>query len=209
MKLIMDKTLDILANIIDKMKVKEVVTALLIVCAVILFVPDKIIILGLVEWRNAHRSKIAGILLISGVLCLIWVVTWFFNKIRSGNSAAKRMSRSYLKKLISNDEKDFLIEYFFNSDTREFNSCGYVDMTSGCLAPLVNAMIIYQATKVGYGLGYWAFNLQPNVRIYLNKAIKRGKIVVSENGEYKWNLESMKLWTWRPSQVLCKLRKLT
>lgn len=185
----MDKALEILANIIDKLKVKEVVTALLIACFVILFVPDKILVsLGLVDWRNRHRTEIGGALLFCGILCLIWIVTWIFNRVRSGNGAAKRVSRAYLKKLISTDEKEFLIEHFFNSNTNEFDSCGYVDMTSGYLAPLANAMIIYQATKVGYNMEEWAFNLQPNVRIYLNKAVKRGKIVVSRNGEYKWNL---------------------
>ena len=49
-------------------------------------------------------------------------------------------------------------------------------------------MIIYQATRVGHGVNHWAFNLHPDVRIYLNKAVKRGKIVVSRNGDYKWNL---------------------
>jgi hypothetical protein len=185
----MDKALEILANIINKLKVKEIITALLIACIIILFVSDKFLgMLGLVDWRNEHRTEIGGTLLICSILCLIWIVTWIFNKIRSGNGAAKRVSRTYLKKLISTDEKDFLIEYFFNSDTNEFDSCGYVDMTSGYLMPLVNAMIIYQATKVGYGMGNWAFNLQPNVRIYLNKAVKKGKIAVSEDGQYKWNL---------------------
>ena len=154
-----------------------------------LFVPDKFLeILGLVDWRNIHRTEIGGTLLVCGILCLIWIITWVFNAIRSGNGAAKRVSRAYLKKLISNDEKEFLISHYFNLDTNEFDSCGRVDMTSGYLAPLAQAMIIYQATKVGHGVGHWAFNLQPDVRVYLNKAVKRGKIVVSRDGQYKWNL---------------------
>ncbi|MEY8491507.1 super-infection exclusion protein B [Lachnospiraceae bacterium 29-91] len=185
----MDKALEILANIIDKLKVKEVITALLIACIVILFVPDRFLgMLGLVDWRNKHRTEIGGVLLFCGILCLIWIVTWIFNSVRSGNRAAKRVSRSYLKKLISTDEKEFLIRHYFNCDTNEFDSCGKVDMTSGYLAPLTQAMIIYQATRVGRGVNHWAFNLHPDVRIYLNKAVKRGKIVVSRNGEYKWNL---------------------
>ena len=59
---------------------------------------------------------------------------------------------------------------------------------SGYLAPLTQAMIIYQATRVGHGVNHWTFNLQPDVRIYFNRAVKRGKIAVSRNGEYKWNL---------------------
>ena len=96
----MDKALEILANIIDKLKVKEVVTALLIACLVILFVSDKILgTLGLVDWRNKHRTEIGGALLLCGILCLIWIVTWIFNRVRSGNGAAKRVSRAYLKKI--------------------------------------------------------------------------------------------------------------
>lgn len=102
----MDKALEILANIIDKLKVKEVITALLIACIVILFVPDRFLgMLGLVDWRNKHRTEIGGVLLFCGILCLIWIVTWIFNRVRSGNGAAKRVSRAYLKKLISTDEK--------------------------------------------------------------------------------------------------------
>ncbi|MBD5499428.1 MAG: hypothetical protein HDR11_17055 [Lachnospiraceae bacterium] len=185
----MDKALGLLANIIDKLKVKEVVTALLITCIVILFVPDKFLeTLGIVDWRNGHRTEIGGTLLICSILCLIWIVTWIFNEVRNGDWAAKRVSRAYLKRLISTDEKEFLIKHYFNFDTNEFDSCGKVDMTSGYLAPLTQAMIIYQATRVGHGVNHWAFNLQPDVRLYLNKAVRRGKIVVYRDGQYKWNL---------------------
>lgn len=185
----MDRALEIWANIVDKLKIKEVITALLIVCIIILFVPEKFIsTLGLVEWRDVHRTEIGGTLLFCGVLCLIWIITWIFNKVNSDDSAAKRVSRAYLKKLISTDEKVFLIEHFFNRDKNEFDSCGYVDMTSGYITPLVNAMIIYQATRVGHGVKRWAFNLQPGVRMYLNKAVKKGKIAVSRDGKYIWNL---------------------
>lgn len=185
----MDKAIEILASLVDKLKIKEVITALLIVCLITLFVPESFIsTLGLVEWREVHRTEIGGTLLFCGVLCLIWTIIWIFNKINNGDGAAKRVSRAYLKKLISTDEKDFLIKHFFNRDTNEFDSCGYVDMTSGYLTPLVNAMIIYQATRVGHGVKRWAFNLQPDVRMYLNKAVKKGKIVVSRDGQYIWKL---------------------
>lgn len=68
----MDKALDIIATLVDKLKVKEVITAILIACMVILFVPDKFLeILGLVDWRNIHRTEIGGTLLVCGILCLI------------------------------------------------------------------------------------------------------------------------------------------
>lgn len=75
-----------------------------------------------------------------------------------------------------------------NKEILNLQVCGKIDMTSGYFQPLTQAMIIYQATRVGRGVNRWAFNLHPDVRIYLNKAVKRGKIVVSRNGEYKWNL---------------------
>lgn len=185
----MDRALEIWANIVDKLKIKEIISALLIVCVIILFVPENFIsTLGLVEWRDIHRTEIGGTLLFCGVLCLIWLIMWIANKVNSGNGAAKRVSRAYLKKLISTDEKGFLINHFFNRETNEFDSCGYVDMTSGYVTPLTNAMIIYQATRVGHGVKRWAFNLQPDVRIYLNKAVKKGKIVVFNDGQYIWKL---------------------
>lgn len=187
--ILMDRVLEVWTNIVDKLKIKEIITALLIVCIIILFVPEKFIsILGLVEWRDTHRTEIGGTLLFCGVLCLIWIIMWIANKVNNGDGAAKRVSRAYLKKLISTDEKVFLINHFFNRNTNEFDSCGYVDMTSGYLAPLTNAMIIYQATKVGHGVKRWAYNLQPDVRIYLNRAVKKGKITVFEDGRYIWKL---------------------
>lgn len=53
------------------------------------------------------------------------------DKICNGNGAAKRVSKAYLKKLISIDEKEFLIKRYLNVDTNEFDSCGKIDMTSG------------------------------------------------------------------------------
>lgn len=186
----MDKTLNAVAVLIDKLKIKEIIVTLMVTCIVILFSPDKFIgTLGLVEWRNEYRTEIGGVFLSCAVLCLSWLITWIFNKICRGDGAAKRVSRAYLKKLISTDEKEFLIKHYFNIDTKEFNSCGKIDMTSGYWAPLQNAMIVYPATKVGHGVNRWAFNLQPDVRIFLNKAVKKGKITVSSDGKhYKWSL---------------------
>ena len=55
----MDKALDIIATLVDKLKVKEVITAILIACMVILFVPDKFLeILGVKDSIHEETEKI-------------------------------------------------------------------------------------------------------------------------------------------------------
>ena len=178
-----------IGNIIDKLKIREIALVLFISGIIILFAPEKFLgILGLQVLRDEYRSHIGLIVLVCFILCMIWLATWFFSQVLNGDMAAKKVSRTYLKKLISTDEKGFLIENFYNHETKEFNSSGKVDLTSGYIAPLVQAMIIYQSTRLGHETNHWSFNLQPDVRIYLNKAIRKKKIVVNKNGKYEWKL---------------------
>lgn len=61
-----------------------------------------------------------------------------------------------------------------------------VDMTSGNVVSLTKDYIIYTGIRMGRGHNIWFYNLHPNVREYLNKAVRRKKIVVGKNG-YTWN----------------------
>lgn len=71
-------------------------------------------------------------------------------------------------------------------------------MTSGYLSPLVNATILYQPTTIGYNIEEKTFNLQPNVRMYLNRAVKEGKQLCQEmentNRTYKKESISSLFW---------------
>ena len=183
----MDSALKVISTIIEKFKLKELILAVLIVCCVILFVPtDFISILGLERWRDEHRSIIGLILLFCAVCCLIWLFSCLKSRFWSFERQAQKVSREYLKKMISSHEQDFLIQNFFDFERNEFKPTARLDMTSGYIAPLENAYIITRASNMGR-LNYWAYDIQPNVRLYLNKAVKEGKIVITQQG-YRWLL---------------------
>lgn len=162
--------------------------SVLVVCGVILFALDAFInVLGLYTWRNLYRSKVGLIFLFCLTCCIVWLFIFLKNQISNGNWQYKRITRKYLKSTISSEEKDFLIAHFYNSDTREFSNTARVDMTSGNVVSLTKAYIIYTGTRMGHGPTNWSYNLQPNVRKYLNKAVGRNKIVVGRDG-YTWKL---------------------
>ena len=181
-----ENTLDLLGKVVDKLKIKELITVLLIVGTLILFAPDKFVdIFGLLTWRNAYRSYIGGVVLVCTVFCLVWVVIWVRNKIFFSELAYLRVSRNYLKKIISNDEKEFLIKNFYDYNQKEFTSTAKLDITSGKVLLLQNAYIIAPAAQAMDSPKYRAYCIQPNVRLYLNKAIRKNKIVVTAKG-YTW-----------------------
>ena len=183
-----ENTLDLLGKVVDKLKIKELITVLLIVGTLILFAPDKFVdIFGLLIWRNAYRSYIGGVVLVCTVFCLVWVVIWARNKIFFSEMAYLRVSRNYLKKIISNAEKEFLIKNFYDFDRGEFTSTAKLDISSGNVLLLQNAHIIAPAAAIRTSPIYSAYCIEPNVRIYLNKAIRKNKIVVTAKG-YTWKL---------------------
>ena len=105
------------------------------------------------------------------------------------NWRVKRIAIKYLKNTISSEEKDFLIAHYYDPEMKEFSNTARVDMTSGNVVSLTSAYIIFTGTRMGYGPTDWSYNLRPNVRKYLNKAICKKKIVVSRDGdEYTWNI---------------------
>lgn len=177
-----------IGTIVEKLKIKEVIVGLLVAGIVILFAPDSFIgILGLQIWRDTYRSYIGAAVLIFAVLCLIWVIIWIKNKIFSTTFAYRRVSREYLKKIISDEEKEFLITNFYNSNRGEFDSTSKLDITSGNVYLLQNACIIAPSAKASTRADRWAYCLQPNVRLYLNKAIRKKNIVITSSG-YRWRL---------------------
>lgn len=51
--------LEIFLKVMDKIHIKEITFSVLVVCSVILFAPDIFMdTLGLLIWRNDHRSKV-------------------------------------------------------------------------------------------------------------------------------------------------------
>lgn len=178
----------VVTNIIDKFKIKEIVITIMIICGILLFAPKKLIsILGLLEWRDSYRSYIGVTLLFGLVCCLIWVLSWSMSRVNNEFRLSQKISRKYLKRTISTKEKEYLIENFFNRQNNEFDTTATLDVTSGYILPLKNACIIYKSGMATYNQAMWAYNLEPNVRVYLNKAVRRKKIIINSTG-YIWKL---------------------
>lgn len=186
----MEVLFDLVGTIIEKLKIKEIVVVLLLSGSVILFAPVRIVnILGLYSWRDEYRSYIGITVLICAALCLIWIAIWFMNIIYALVLAYQR--RMYLKKTISDQEKEYLIINFYDFKRGEFKCTANMDVTSGNTSLLKDACIIERATQLARSFDCWAYCLQPGVRKYMNKAIKKKKITITTNGsgwKYSWRL---------------------
>lgn len=80
-----------------------------------------------------------------------------------------------------------MIDNFYNYDTKEFDSTADLELTNGNVALLQNANIIAQVSNLTYTPTIFAFCIQPNVRIYLNNAVKEGKILITKK-DFEWKL---------------------
>jgi len=183
--------LEVFLKVMDKIHIKEIAFSVLVVCGIILFAPNVFMEkLGLSIWRNKYRSMVGLIFLLCSTCCIIWIFIFIKNQIfqiGNGNWRLKRISKRYLKSTISSQEKDFLMQHYYGPDRNEFLNTARVDMTSGNVVTLANAYIIVTGTRIGHGLTRGSYNLQPNVKKYLNKAIRKKKIVVGRDG-YTWKL---------------------
>ena len=184
----MEKLFEVIAIFVEKLKIKEIVIALLLAALVILFSPEKVLsILGLLAWREKYRGIIGAILLICTILGLVWLISMILDGIKGTRSTNGYLKR-YIKKFISYEEKEFLIKNFYNYELEEFNVSSKVSMISGCVSALVNAKIIYQATSMAHDVNRWPYNLYPYVRIYLNKALKKKRIIVKDENHWEWKI---------------------
>lgn len=180
--------LEVFLKVMDKLHIKEMAFSVLVVCGIILFAPDAFMeTLGLFWWRNQYRSMVGLIFLFCLTCCFVWVFIYLKGEVSHGNWRLNIITRKYLKSIISEEEKNFLIKHYYDSGTKEFFNTTRVDMTSGNVVSLANAYIIYTGTRMGRGPHSWSYNLQPNVRRYLNKAVRRKKIIV-QGDRYTWNL---------------------
>lgn len=180
--------MEVFLKVMDKIHIKEIAFSVLVVCGIILFAPDAFMeALGLFLWRNKYRSMVGLIFLFCLTCCIVWLFIYLKKELSHGNWRLRRVTRKYLKYLISTEEKNFLIQNYYDPKTKEFSNTARVDLTSGNVASLASAYIIYTGTKMGHGPTSWSYNLQPDVRIYLNKAVHRKKIVIGRNG-YTWDL---------------------
>ena len=184
----MEKMYEVMAIFIEKLKIKELVIALAFAAIIILFLSEDMLnILGLFEWREKYRGGIGATLLICTILCFIWSISMLLD-IARGTRHTNGYIKKYLKKMISNEEKEFLIKNYYNYELKEFNVTSMVNIINGCVSALVNAQLIYRATNMGYDVSCWPYNLYPYVRIYLNRALKKRKLIIKDEDHWEWKI---------------------
>ena len=184
----MERFFVVLEKLFEKLKIKDIVISFLFAGIIILFFPISFInMLGLQTLRNKFRSTIGACVLICGMLCLIWFVYWIKRKILSLSYKILFTAKRYLKKIISIDEKAYLIAHFYDFDRNEFFSTSVLDITDGRTSLLENAYIIARTTDTTFDMLNFSFCIHPNVRLYLNRALKKRKIVITQDS-LKWDL---------------------
>ncbi len=188
----MESAINAVVSIFDKLKIKEVIFVVGVICSIILFLPVKYLkILGLDKFQSDYKSNVGIIFLFCCIFCIIWVIKFIVehikNFINSDEKALKKLTKGYLKKNISEQEKEYLIQNFYDFSHKEFKLSATLDMTNGCIIPLESSGIIYRAATASYSKVKWSYNLQPYARKLLNDAVRKKKIdVVPNNQGFSW-----------------------
>jgi hypothetical protein len=170
----------IIKAIVEKFKLIELVAILLVASLIITVLPEKKITqLGL-EGVKQYQMYISLCLIICisyYVFFLISYVIRFGRKILYG----KRVGINYMKKYMSTDEMELLIETFYDRANNSFNASGYIEYHDGRKAALEGKRIIYSAANLSYEITMFAYNLQPYAREFLNRNLKNGNITIEPN----------------------------
>ena len=173
--------MDILRVIVEKFKLKDIIAIILIVSFSITVMPDYLIIkLGLYDFTNKFRMYISLCLIISISYFVIILMGKLMTFVSSRIVNYKKIGIKYMKKDMSPDEMQLLVQTFYNKEENEFNSSGYIDISDGRKAALVNKHIIYLSAQVSY-FDSFAYNLQPYALKFLNKNLNNGNIKFERN----------------------------
>lgn len=180
----MDSFFEIIKAIFEKLKIKEIIFVVTIICGCILFVPVRYLsLIGLDYFQEKHKSTVGLLFLFCSIFCVIWVIQYIINVMKnivnSEEKVLKRLTRGYLKRNISPQEQEFLINHFYDFSRNEFKLSASVSMSNGCVSPLENSYVIYRGASVGHSVYGWAYNMQPYARELLNDAIKKKKIRIT------------------------------
>lgn len=177
---------DIIKEVLSKLKLIEFVMIVLITTSLFVFLPEDFLTkLSLLTFKNKYISYISFSFILSIAFFILEVIKLIQKKLRIKMHGIAKIATDYMKKWISKDEIEFLIETFYDDEENKFRSSGKADYTDGRRAALESQNIIYRASNISSGYTTFAYNLQPVILKYLNTNISKGKIVINKN-QYKW-----------------------
>lgn len=169
----------IIKTIVEKMKIKEICAILFIAGIIITFMPtDYAIKFGIDKFRGKYQMYISIGLIVIVSFYILNLITWLSMFLLSRIANDKRIGMKYLKDVMSADEMGFLIEIFYDKEHNIFRNTGYIEMSDGRGAGLVNRHVIYLSSQIS-NLTYFSYNLQPWAYKFLNQKLKEGNIIVN------------------------------
>lgn len=176
----------IIKEIISKLKLKEFVAIVFISTILLLFLTDDFLTrLGIINIRNQYKSYLSIIFVVCMSYYILLFINFVKNKIYIRLYGASKKAITYLKKWISHEEIEFLINTFYDIKVNQFKSTGMAEFSDGRKAGLEHSNIIYRASSISaYGTEF-SYNIQPVILKYLNNNIKKGKITITKD-TYKW-----------------------
>ena len=173
-----------LDTILQKLKIKQIVGIIFYIALIITLTPNNIArILGLSIFKNKLQIYVSLSLIASISYYLFELTNFIFGIIMYKINNPKRVAIRYMKKEISEDEMNLIIKRFYNKESNSFVSSGRIDLNDGRKAALEKKYILYRASNISYGHTMFAYNLQPYVREFLNKKLKKGKMKIHINDD--------------------------
>lgn len=167
--------------IIDKLKIKELFAIIFIASLIITFIPTNWAVRIKIESiRDTYQTYITLCIIIIGAYYLFCLVGHIKNFVLGKIFNAKRVAIDYMKKTMSPEEMELLIESFYDRNNNRFGSTGKIEFSDGRKAPLEIKYIIYRASQIGYA-DIFSYNLQPYALDFLNKNLKSGRIEISSS----------------------------
>ena len=179
--------MNILKTILDKMKLKELLAIAFIASVFLTFMPSSLAQKMQIElFRTTYQSHISICIIVVGAYYLINAISWTMKYAHRKMHNLDKSAIKYISNTMSQDEKEFLIDYFYDNDKCLFRVSANVDMTNGIIAPLESKGVIYRATEISRSIEF-AYNLRPSVLNFLNDNLEKGKIKI-DTERYEWNV---------------------
>lgn len=170
-----------IGKIIEKLKIKEIIGILFIVCLIITFIPESWAIkLDILKFRITYQTYITLVIICTGSYYILWALKEIIPFVLSKIINQKKLAINYMKKTMSPDEMRLLVEKFYDPVNIRFKTSSLVDIQDGRLAPLLNKKILYQSSQIGDFVYGFSFNLQPYVLEFLNENLRSGRIIIEE-----------------------------
>lgn len=173
-----------LETILQKLKIKQIVGIIFFVTLILTLIPyDVATTMGLNIFKERFQMYISLCLIASSSYYLLEVTNFILRFIIGKINNPKRIAIKYIKKEISEDEMGLIIQRFYDESLNRFVSSGKIDINDGRKAALESKYILYRASSISYGYTTFAYNLQPYVREFLNKSLKKGKFQIYINDD--------------------------